>query len=63
MRFRRIRNEYVPVEPSCAEREFAHALMSMHVALMQAGFTEDQALSIVCARVQPAYVVQVGEPE
>jgi hypothetical protein len=35
------------IEPGAAMRQFAHAAYKMHVTLVQAGFTENQAKDLV----------------
>lgn len=36
-----------PMEPSAANRQFAHALREMFVALIAEGFTRDESLTLI----------------
>lgn len=49
----------IPVEPSADLREIATALRGFHVALVAAGFTEEQAFELVRAQL----VAVVSKPK
>lgn len=51
---------YVSTEPTAQERAAAHTLWGLFVALVQAGFSDAQALHIVTATVTQAVADTTG---